>query len=104
MSIIRDNTQKKDIANNIFNKLGLPSTYAKKIVNDVITILISNIIKYKKFKIKNFGTFNLREKKKRSGRNPKNKVAYEISERNVITFKPAESFKKKLNNNVKKKY
>jgi integration host factor subunit alpha len=104
MSRIRDNTQKKNIVDNIFNKLGLPSTYTTKIVNDIITILISNIIKYKKFRIKNFGTFILREKKKRIGRNPKNKVVYEISERNVITFKPAESLKKKLNINVKKKY
>ena len=80
----RDNTHKKDIASNIFKKVGVPSVYANT------------------FKIKNFGSFNLIKKKKRIGRNPKNKVNYEILERNVLTFKAANELKKIINIDVKK--
>jgi|TARA_B110000881_G_scaffold111367_1_gene97766 nucleoid DNA-binding protein len=100
--VTRDNTHKKNIVNNIFKKVGLPSSYAAKLVNDLIIILITNLISKKKFKIKNFGTFDLKKKKKREGRNPKNKIIHEILERNIVTFKAAEKLKKKLNTDVKK--
>ena len=50
-------------------------------------------------KIKKFGTFSLNYKKKRNGRNPKNKKSYEIQERNVVTFKASENLKFKININ-----
>ena len=62
--VTRDNTHKKNIVNNIFKKVGLPSSYAAKLVNDLIIILITNLISKKKFKIKNFGTFDLKKKKR----------------------------------------
>ena len=97
MKATRDNTHKKNIIENIFNKVGLPKSYTAKIINDIIFILISNIIIKKKFKIKNFGTFLLIKKSKRIGRNPKNKLEYEISKRNILSFKVSENFKKRLN-------
>jgi integration host factor subunit alpha len=101
MKVIRDNTHKKNIIENIFNKIGLPSNYTTKIIDDIVVILISGIIKKKIIKIKNFGTFSLRKKNKRIGRNPKSKKEYEITERNVVVFKAVEIIKKKLNNNVR---
>ena len=62
--VTRDNTHKKNIVNNIFKKVGLPSSYAAKLVNDLIIILITNLISKKKFKIQNFGTFDLKKKKR----------------------------------------
>ena len=102
MKVNRNNTHKKNIINNIYNKVGLPSIYAAKLVNDLLSILISDIITQKIFKIKNFGTFNLRKKKKRIGRNPKNKIIHDVIERNVIIFKAAEELKRKLNRDAKK--
>ena len=102
MTISRNNTQKKDIINNIFNELGLPKNYTAKLVDDLITTLISNIINQNIFKVKNFGTFSLIKKNKRIGRNPKSKIDHEISERNVITFKAAEHLKKKMKINGRK--
>ena len=87
----RDNTHKKDIASNIFKKVGVPSVYAMKLIDDLIYIMISNVIIKNTFKIKN-----------RIGRNPKNKVNYEILERNVLTFKAANELKKIINIDVKK--
>jgi integration host factor subunit alpha len=102
MRLSRDNTHKKNIINNIFNKIGLSSNYSSRIIDDLIFILISSIVIKKKIKIKNFGTFSLKEKKKRIGRNPKTKDIHEISERNVVTFKQADNLKKKLNTYARK--
>jgi integration host factor subunit alpha len=102
MKVIRDNISKKNIINNIFNEIGVPINYAAKLVDDLILILIENINAKKKIKIKNFGTFFLLKKKKRIGRNPKNKIDHIISERNVISFKISNELKNKLNINVGK--
>jgi|TARA_B110000914_G_C15287956_1_gene365246 integration host factor subunit alpha len=95
----RKNIKKKDIINNIFLNIGIPSVYSAKVVNDIINILILNIKKYKKLKIKNFGSFSLQNKKKRIGRNPKNNDPYEISERIVVSFKMSKNLEKKINKN-----
>ena len=52
----------------------------------------------KKVKISNFGTFLLKRKKERIGRNPKTKEKKIISERNIISFKASKELKKYLNN------
>jgi integration host factor subunit alpha len=104
MKETRDNTTKKIIADSVRQKIGLPTSYSTKILDDMISILLSNIIIKEKIKIKHFGTFFLKKKKKRIGRNPQNKISHVISERNVVTFKISDLLKKKINYNVKKKY
>ena len=102
MTISRKNTNKKKIINNIFNKTGLPSDFVSTLVNNLTSILILNLLKKKIIKIKKFGTFYLRRKNKRIGRNPKNNIIHEILERNVVTFKAAENVKKTVNRYVEK--
>jgi len=65
MRITRINTSKKNIISNIYNKTGLPSTYIANIVDDIISIVKENIINEENVKIKNFGTFFLKKKKKK---------------------------------------
>jgi len=102
VKVNRDNTKKKDIVKNIFSNIGTSSLYASKIIDDLINVLISNLFSSKLLKIKNFGTFKLKKKNKRMGRNPKNKKSYKILERNTVSFITAEVLKKKINNNAKK--
>ena len=52
MKATRDNTHKKNIIENIFNKVGLPKSYTAKIINDIIFILISSIIIKKSSKLR----------------------------------------------------
>ena len=59
--------------------------------------LIDNLNKEKKLKLSKFGTFSIRQKKSRVGRNPKTKEEKIISERNVVLFKPSKSFKDFVN-------
>jgi len=55
------------------------------------------LIKHNKVKIAKFGTFILRKKSKRIGRNPKTKENKIISERKVILFRPSKELKKSVN-------
>jgi integration host factor subunit alpha len=96
------NIKKKDIVKSISLTTGIPYAYSTKIVNNIINILIKDLKKNRKIKIKNFGSFELKNKTKRTGRNPKNNQIYEILERTIVSFKTSERLKKKINNNVKK--
>ena len=51
----------------------------------------------KKLKISKFGTFSIRKKKSRIGRNPKTKEKKIISDREVVLFKPSKEFKEFIN-------
>ena len=67
-------------------------------LEDIFDALIEGLKNHGKVKISNFGTFILRHKKSRIGRNPKTKKEAVISERNVILFKPSKLLKNKINN------
>ena len=80
-------------------QIGFSKKISENLLEDILQIILKNIIKYKKVKIAKFGTFILRKKKKRIGRNPKTKESKIISERNVILFKASKEFKEYINRN-----
>ena len=94
---MRFNITKKDIINSIYMQLGFSKKILEVIFDDMLNIIVENIKKNKKLKISNFGTFELRHKKQRKGRNPKTKEIKTISERNVILFKPSKDLKEFIN-------
>ena len=94
---MRINLTKKDIVNSIYMQIGFSKKISETLLEDLFQILLKNIIYEKKVKISNFGTFTLREKKQRLGRNPKTKENKIISERNVILFKASKEFKEYRN-------
>tara|TARA_Y100000590_G_scaffold294249_1_gene331550 strand:+ start:2509 stop:2805 length:297 start_codon:yes stop_codon:yes gene_type:complete len=98
---MRNNLTKKDIVNSIYMQIGFSKRISETLLEDLFQIILHNIMKKKKVKISKFGTFIIRNKKQRIGRNPKTKETKLISERNVILFKPSKEFKKYLNNNEK---
>ena len=95
---MRQNLTKKEIINSIYMQLGFSKKLIENILEDLFEILLEKLKQKGKVKITNFGTFILRHKKSRIGRNPKTKKEAIISERNVITFKPSKFFKNKINN------
>ncbi len=95
---MRINLTKKDIIKSIYLQIGLSKKIIDLFLEDIIKILSSNIKENKKVKISKFGTFIVRNKKKRIGRNPKTKVQTKVSERNVLLFKPSKELKKYINN------
>ena len=96
---MRTNLTKKDIINSIYMQIGFSKKISETLFEDIFEIILKNIIKNKKVKIAKFGTFILRKKNKRIGRNPKTNETKVISERNVILFKASKEFKNFINKN-----
>ena len=95
---MRINLSKKDLVNIIYMQIGFSKQITESIVNEFFSIIISNLCKKKSIKISKFGTFLIRSKNSRIGRNPKTKEEKEISKRDVVLFKPSKEFKDLLNN------
>ena len=96
---MRINLTKKEIINSLYMQIGLSKRILDTILEDILNIIVESLKNKKKVKISNFGTFEIRYKKKREGRNPKTKEKKIISERNVVLFKPSRDFKKFININ-----
>ena len=95
----RINLTKKDIINSIYMQIGFSKKISETLLEDIFEIILSNIIKYEKVKISKFGTFQLRKKNSRIGRNPKTKESKVISARKVILFKASNELKNYINKN-----
>ncbi len=96
--MLRNNFRKIDLINNLSEEIGFSSNYSKKIINDLIEIIIQNIKKGDLI-LKNLGTFKIRKKKERIGRNPKTKEKFIIFERNSVVFIPSKKILDMLNKN-----
>ena len=94
---MRVNLTKKDIVNSLYMQLGFSKIILDTILNDILDIIVENLKTKKKVKISNFGSFEIRYKNKRIGRNPKTKEKKIISARNVVLFKPSKEFKRFIN-------
>mgnify|MGYP001479063250 FL=1 len=95
---MRINLTKKDLVNLIYMQLGFSKQISESLINDFLSMIINNIKNEKKLKLSKFGTFSIRKKKIRIGRNPKTKEEKIISSRNVVLFKPSKEFKEFVNN------
>ena len=94
---MRINLTKKDLVNTIYMQLGFSKNIAEHLIDDFFQTIIENLSKEKTLKLSKFGTFNIRQKKQRIGRNPKTKKETLISKRNVVLFKPSKEFKDFIN-------
>ena len=96
---MRINLRKKDIVNSLYMQIGFSKKISEILLEDVLSNIIDNLKANKKVKISNFGTFSIRKKKSRLGRNPKTKEKKIISERNVVLFKASKDLKEYINKN-----
>ena len=90
---MRVNLTKKNLVNLIYMQLGFSKKVAENLIDDLFQTIIHNLENKEILKISKFGTFSIRNKKSRLGRNPKTKEKKIISERNVVLFKASEEFK-----------
>ena len=89
----RINLTKKDLTNSIYMQIGFSKLVSESLIDEFFYLILLNLKKEKIVKISNFGTFILRVKNPRIGRNPKTREKKEISKRNVVLFKPSKEFK-----------
>ena len=94
---MRINLTKKDLVNSLYLQIGYSKKISENLLEDFFEIIFTSLKKNKKIKIAKFGTFAIRNKKSRIGRNPKTKENKLISERNVVLFKPSKELKKEIN-------
>ena len=94
---MRINLTKKDLVNTVYMRVGFSKQISESLIDDFFSMIIDNLRTEKKIKISKFGTFSLRDKNPRVGRNPKTKETKIISKRKVILFKPSKEFKDIIN-------
>ena len=94
---MRTNLTKKDLVNSVCMQLGFSKQISENLIEDFLSTIVLNIKDEKKLKLSKFGTFSIRKKESRIGRNPKTKETKMISSRDVVLFKPSKEFKEFIN-------
>ena len=85
----------------VFSEVGLSRYESAQLVESVLEHISNALVKNEVVKISSFGTFSTRNKRARIGRNPKTGAEAEISGRRVITFRPSQLMKDRVNNGNK---
>ena len=91
------NITRDDLAEYIYQEFGLAKKDCNDLVQDIIETIINGLISEDSVKIHNFGTFKIKYKKERIGRNPKTLENVTISARKVISFTPSKMLVKNIN-------
>ena len=92
------NFKKKDFINPIRLKTGFPDSLLKKILDDLIDIILLNL-KTGQVNLMNIGSFKIIKKRERIGRNPKTMEPFKIKSRNIVKFTPSKKITINLNKN-----
>jgi integration host factor subunit alpha len=95
---MRINLTKKDLVNIVYMQVGFSKKISENLIEEIFSLITESLIEKKNIKLSKFGTFSLRLKRSRIGRNPKTKEKKIISQRQVVLFKPSKEFKNLLNN------
>jgi integration host factor subunit alpha len=86
-----------DLSEAVYQKLGLSRTEASNLVEQVLSEIGDTLVRGETVKLSGFGTFTVRSKGERVGRNPKTGVEVPIEKRRVMLFKPSEVLKAHIN-------
>lgn len=86
-----------DVAETIYEEIGLSRKDSNDILDMILDEITQELVNGNDVKLSSFGTFSLRDKKERTGRNPKTGVDAVITPRRVISFKPSQTMRKEIN-------
>ena len=87
---------KADMAESLFNELGLNKREARELVDVLFEDLRAALVSGEQVKLSGYGNFDLRDKRQRPGRNPKTGEEIPISARRVVTFKAGQKLKARV--------
>ena len=90
-------TTRSTLSEAVFKNVGLSRNESANLVDSVFSEILLSLIKGDDVKISSFGTFVVREKKERIGRNPKTGEEVPITARSVVTFRASNVLKSKVN-------
>ncbi|MCG8562337.1 MAG: integration host factor subunit alpha [Hyphomicrobiales bacterium] len=92
-----------DLAEAVFQKVGLPRNESAELVEMVLRQMITSLERGETVKLSSFGSFGIREKGERIGRNPKTGEEVPITPRRVLVFRASNIMKERINNALTKK-
>jgi integration host factor subunit alpha len=95
----RINLTKKDLINSVYMQIGFSKNISENLIDELLSTITENLVNKKVLKLSGFGTFSIRTKKSRIGRNPKTKEQKTITVRDVVLFKASKKFKDLINSN-----
>lgn len=94
--ITPDSLTKADLAERLYEELGFNKREAKEIVELFFDEIRDSLENNEQVKLSGFGNFDLRDKKQRPGRNPKTGEEIPITARRVVTFRPGQKLKARV--------
>lgn len=94
--IIRDSLTKADLAERLYEELGYNKREAKELVELFFDEIRASLESNEQVKLSGFGNFDLRDKQERPGRNPKTGEEIPITARRVVTFRPGQKLKARV--------
>ena len=86
-----------ELSDAVVREVGLSRHESMQLVDDVLDHVSNALEKGENVKISSFGTFSCKQKRERIGRNPKTGIEAPIIARKVVTFKPTQIMKEKIN-------
>ena len=92
-----------DLAEAVYREIGLSRAESADLVESVIDHISDALLRGENVKLAGFGTFSLRDKKERMGRNPKTGEAVPITKRRVLSFKPSQVMRERVDSALSKK-
>lgn len=92
---------KADIAENLVDRITISKKDAKDLVEGFFDVIRETLISREQVKLSGFGNFEVREKSQRPGRNPKTGEEIPITARTVVTFRPGQKLKTKVESYMK---
>ncbi len=97
---IRVTLTKAEMAERLFTDVGLNKREARECVDTFFEVLREALERGEQVKLSGFGNFDLRDKNQRPGRNPKTGEEIPISARRVVTFRPGQKLKQRVENHA----
>lgn len=94
------NVTRAELSEAIYHEIGLSSSESAHLLDQVLEEISKALEKGETVKLSSFGTFSVRQKKMRVGRNPKTGVEVPISPRRILSFRPSQILKKKVNSEI----
>ncbi len=87
---------KKDIARRIADRVGIPQSLAQEAVQGVLDDIVDTLVREGRIELRNFGVFEVKQRKARKARNPRTGDKVEVPPKFVVTFKPGKEMEERV--------
>lgn len=92
----KDSVTKKDIVKHISTEMKLTQLETKDVIERAFEAIVATLLKYGRIELRNFGVFEVKQRKARKARNPRTGDPVEVPPKNVVTFKPGKEMEERV--------